>query len=497
MNLFFILSILISSFLYSNSRFSDNIILYLDPINISTFVLDRYHPYQNIDINYFALNINGTVNMPLYHLKPEELHFQTEDSPLSYSQLSFKQNKNDDYFNTKIAAVNSINETTESLFQLESKSLVDNNNQNGFFNIKKSKDNFTFNVSYLYHYDEESDQYDLSTVNNNFKKENESFASGYSVLYNINNITLESNSSIQTSYHKRPEFYDPVDYQYLAYNERSISSFNKINFDFNNISFFLENINYDLVLENDINEVNIFNNHYNIPSIGLIANVSNFRIKIFGSQIDNLVKPNAEIIYALENIKFILSSEHYIKGLLTDDNQLYGDYNYNVYNKDNIRISFDFSKYRNIIDIGKIKNEDISYNYFLLSGIIDYKLIDFDYNYFNYFDQQTNIGIDQYINFGLSIFPFKNKNEFDLYGKINYNYYMMNSEINLLTMNLFEGTINEQTAELYNFEFGFVFDNFKISYNSKNLLSNNVIFSNNITPFKRFDSINVIWIFKD
>jgi len=74
---------------------------------------------------------------------------------------------------------------------------------------------------------------------------------------------------------------------------------------------------------------------------------------------------------------------------------------------------------------------------------------------------------------------------------------MMNSEINLLTMNLFEGTINEQTAELYNFEFGFVFDNFKISYNSKNLLSNNVIFSNNITPFKRFDSINVIWIFKD
>ena len=73
----------------------------------------------------------------------------------------------------------------------------------------------------------------------------------------------------------------------------------------------------------------------------------------------------------------------------------------------------------------------------------------------------------------------------------------MNSEIDLLTMNLFEDTINEQTAELYNFEFRFVFDNFKISYNSKNLLSNNVIFSNNITPFKRFDSINVIWIFKD
>tara|TARA_B100001250_G_scaffold246018_1_gene211519 strand:- start:79 stop:1569 length:1491 start_codon:yes stop_codon:yes gene_type:complete len=496
LNKSFILFILISNFLYSNSRFSDNIILYLDPINISTFVLDRYHPYQNIDISYIALNINGSVNMPLYHLKPEKLYFQNDELPSSYSQLLFKQNKNDDYFNTKIAAVNQINETTESLFQLESKSLVDNNNQNGFLNIKKSKDNFTLNVSYLYHYDEESNRYDLSIVNNNFKKENESFVSGYTALYNINNITFKSNSSIQTSYHKRPEVY-LQNYQYLTYNERSIYSFNKINFDFNNWSFFLDNITHDLVLENDIDEVNIFNNHYNIPSIGLIANVNNFRIKIFGSKIDNLIKPNAEVIYTLGSINLIFSSEYYTKGLLTDNNELYGVYTYNVYNKDNIKISFDSKKYRNIIDIGEIKNDDKSYKYFLLSGIIDYKLIDFDYNYFNYFSQETNIGIDQYMNFGLSFFPFKDKKEFDLYGKVNYNYYIMDSEINPLTMNLFETTAIEQTTELFNFEFGFIFDYFKVSYNSKNLLSNNVIFSNNITPFKRFDSINVVWVFKD
>ena len=496
MNKFFILFILILNFLYSNSRFTDNIVLYLDPVNISTFVLDRYHPYQNIDINYFALNIDGSVNMPLYHLKPEELYFQNSDLPDSYSQLSFKQNKNDDYFNTKIAAVNQINQTTESLFQLESKSLVDNINQNGFFNIEKSKDNFTFNVSYLYHYDEESSHYDLSSLNNNFKKENESFISGYNFLYNINNFTFNSNSSIQTSYHKRPEAY-ALDYQYLAYNEKLIYSFNKINFDFNNISFFLENINHDLVLENDINEVNFFNDHYNIPSIGLIANVDSFRIKIFGSKIDNFVKPNSEIIYSLGNIRLIFSSEHYIKGLLTDNNELYGDYTYNIYNQNNIKISFDSKNYRNIIDIGEIKNEDISYNYFLLSGNIDYKVINFEYNYFNYFNQKTNIGIDQYLNFELSLFPFKGKNEFDLYGKVNYNYYIMDSEINTLTMDLFESTAIEQTAELFNFEFGFIFDYFKVSYNSKNLLSNNVIFSNDITPFKRFDSINVVWVFKD
>ena len=496
MNLFFILFILFTNFLYSSSRFSDNILLYLDPINISTFVLDRYHPYQNIDIGYFAININGTTNMPLYHLKPEELYFQNNDLPNSYSQLSFKQNKNDDYFNTKIASVNLINETTESLFQIESKSLIDNINQNGFLNIRKSNDNFTLNVSYLYHYDEESEQYDLNTINNNFKKENESFITGYNILYNIDNITFDSNLSIQTSYHKRPESY-LLDYQYFDYNEKLIVSLNKVSFDFSNISLFLENKNYDLVLENDINEVDIFNNHYNIPSFGVNVNIDDFRIKLFGSKIDNVFKPNAELIYPIGSVVLMLSSNNYLKGLLIDNNDLYGTYTFQEYRKDNFRVIFDYKKYKSNIDIGKIKNENISYNYFLLSGLIDYKLIDFDYNYFKYFDKETNIGIDQYLSFGISLFPLKNKNEFDLYGKVDYNYYKLDSDLNLLTMNIFENAISDKVVELYNFEFGFVFDYFTISYSSKNLLSNNIIFSNNLTPFKRFDSINVIWVFKD
>tara|TARA_B110001454_G_scaffold64655_1_gene62796 strand:+ start:2320 stop:3813 length:1494 start_codon:yes stop_codon:yes gene_type:complete len=495
--LFLILFVLISNSLFSNSRFSDNIILYLDPVNISTFVLDRYHPYQNLDINYFSIIIDGSVNMPLYHLKPEKLYFKNDDISNAFSQLSFKQNKNDDYFNTKIAMVNQINESTESLFQLESKSLVDNINQNGFLNIKKTNENFSFNISYLYHYDQESNQYELNTVNTDYKKENESFSSGYNMLYKIDNITFKSDFSIQTSYHKRSVVNLLDDYEYLVYNERFISSSNKLNYNFGNVSLFLKNINYDFILENDINEVDIFNNHYNVPSLGIISNINKFKFKIYGSNIDNFVRPNAEFIYTLDNIGFAISSEYYIKGLLIDSDELYGEYKYNEYCKENINISLDFSKYKNIIDIGKIKSDTISYSYFLLSGNIDYKMIDFDYKYFKYFDKQINVGIDQYANFGLSFFPFKDKNEFDLYGKVNYNYYVMDSDINLLTMNLFENTANQKTVQLYNFEFGFVFDYFKISYNSKNLLSNNVVFSNTITPFKRFDYINVIWVFKD
>ena len=51
--------------------------------------------------------------------------------------------------------------------------------------------------------------------------------------------------------------------------------------------------------------------------------------------------------------------------------------------------------------------------------------------------------------------------------------------------------------QLYSFEFGFDFDSFIISYKSKNLLSNDVIFPGGISPFKRFDYINIIWVFKD
>jgi hypothetical protein len=435
--------------------------------------------------------------MPLYHLKPEKLYFKNEDISNTFSQLSFKQNKNDDYFNTKIAVVNQINESTESLFQLESKSLVDNINQNGFLNIKKTNENFLFNVSYLYHYDHESNQYELNTVNADYKKENESFASGYNMLYIMDNMTFKSDLSIQTSYHKRSEVYIQDNYEYLVYNERFISSSNKLNYNFGNISLFLKNINYDFILENDIDEVDIFNNHYNVPSLGIISNINKFKFKIYGSNINNFVRPNAEFIFTLDNIEFAISSEYYIKGLLTDSDELYGEYKYNEYCKDNINISLDFSKHTNIIDIGKIKSNTISYSYFLFSGNIDYNLFGFDYKYYKYFNKQVTVGIDQYANFGLSFFPFKDKNEFDLYGKVNYNYYAMDSDINLLTMNLFEDTPNQKITQLYNFEFGFVFDYFKIFYNSKNLLSNNVVFSDTITPFKRFDCINVIWVFKD
>ena len=155
MILLLIFSIFLSSFSLCNNRFSDDIVLLLDPINLSTYVLDKYHPNLNKNISYYSISIDGSTNMPLNHLVPENLYFDYNDISGSISQLFYEQNKNDKYFNTKVAAANSIGSSTKSIFQLESKSLVENINQNIFMNINKNTDNLNLNFSYLYHYDRE------------------------------------------------------------------------------------------------------------------------------------------------------------------------------------------------------------------------------------------------------------------------------------------------------------------------------------------------------
>ena len=126
MILLLIFSIFLSSFSLCNNRFSDDIVLLLDPINLSSYVLDKYHPNLNKNISYYSISIDGSTNMPLNHLVPENLYFDYNDISGSISQLFYEQNKNDKYFNTKVAAANSIGNSTKSIFQLESKSLVEN-----------------------------------------------------------------------------------------------------------------------------------------------------------------------------------------------------------------------------------------------------------------------------------------------------------------------------------------------------------------------------------
>ena len=496
MILLFIFSIFLSSFSLCNNRFSDDIVLLLDPMNLSTYVLDKYHPNLNKNINYYSISIDGSTNMPLNHLLPENLYFDYNDISGSISQLFYEQNKNDKYFNTKVAAANSIGSSTKSIFQLESKSLVENINQNIFMNINKKTDNLNLNFSYLYHYDREPDQYNLHSSINEFKKENESFITGYNISYKKNNISFESSLSIQNSFHKRSELYE-MDFQYLSYIKRSIFNNNQINLDLGSLSVYFGNINQDIILKDDLSNTNFYKKHNNTPSLGMNINEEKFNMKIYGSEISGEYKPSFEIVYFLNNSYLKFSSENYFYGLLVDNDELYGEYSFNDYLRNNFTISYDFNNYDLNINLGEIDSDEISYNYFLFSGQIDYSFFDFEYDYFKYLNKSENLGIDDYLKISLGIYPYRNKYDFDFFAKINFNHYTFDREIDILSMNLFSSNIEYYQTQLYSFEFGFDFDSFIISYKSKNLLSNDVIFPGGISPFKRFDYINIIWVFKD
>ena len=103
----------------------------------------------------------------------------------------------------------------------------------------------------------------------------------------------------------------------------------------------------------------------------------------------------------------------------------------------------------------------------------------------------------------LTYFPFKDRYKYELYGKIDYYQYELNSSVNLLSLNLFDNfNITQNNVKIYNISVGFIFDSFSISYKFKNgitseLLNNEVQFSQNMNNFSHINYIELDWIFKE
>ena len=150
-----------------------------------------------------------------------------------------------------------------------------------------------------------------------------------------------------------------------------------------------------------------------------------------------------------------------------------------MYGKYNFNITFEFKNNYNSLDVGSIENEVFNYNYYLLNGYFDLNKIKLDYKYYNYLNiEGVELNLSEYINYGISYYPFKNKYKFELYGKLSYSQYNLNSNIDLLSLNPFYNqNIDDKNVSLYNSEIGFIFDSFTILYKSKNVLNDEVIFS--------------------
>ena len=72
------LIICVSSLLFSTTTYTDNeLLLTLDPFDLSNFVLNKYHPNQNIDLTYHSIILDGSSNFPLYQSIPSEISFES------------------------------------------------------------------------------------------------------------------------------------------------------------------------------------------------------------------------------------------------------------------------------------------------------------------------------------------------------------------------------------------------------------------------------------
>ena len=88
--------------LFSDDRFYQ-IVLHLEPFTINSYILNRYYPLAMIDYYDNGYWIDGSMNLPIYHLVSEKIYFDI-NSPGTITQLSYKQKKTDLYFDTKIAS---------------------------------------------------------------------------------------------------------------------------------------------------------------------------------------------------------------------------------------------------------------------------------------------------------------------------------------------------------------------------------------------------------
>ena len=86
------------------SNYNDNRIesstLHLDfiPTYKSSFLLNKYFPNHSDDFKVYGIMIDGSMRLPTYQLIPEKLYFN-QGKEGTFSQLSYKNKKSEDYHN--------------------------------------------------------------------------------------------------------------------------------------------------------------------------------------------------------------------------------------------------------------------------------------------------------------------------------------------------------------------------------------------------------------
>jgi hypothetical protein len=197
------------------------------------------------------------------------------------------------------------------------------------------------------------------------------------------------------------------------------------------------------------------------------------------------------------SIKFSVDNQ-YLNNFI-DSESFFGENISYLATRTNLNSYFKLYDIENTIDIGNISYDNYEYNYLLLNGNLKFKKIIFDYKHFSYFPvEDTMIPFKQYSDLNISLYPFKETYEFELYGKLGISLFNMDSNMDLRKLNPFS-TENIEFRDISSSygEIGIIFDSFMISYKSDNILNQEIIYSDLIQSFERYDYISIIWTFKE
>ena len=483
--------------MFPNNTFLDNyyknINLSIDPFNINTYVIDKYIPNQNLDISYYSIRVDGSTFIPIVQSMPHRLYYDYNTND-DFTQLIYSQNKTDGFFDTNISMKNTVSEDVDFLLQIESKSLVENINQNLFCNYSKSSGPFDLNFSYMYHY--ESDPENLKFINsdNDYYKSIESYNTGFSLKYIYKNIILNSDISNQISSNNRPELSD----NQIHYDSNVFWNDNLLSFLFNNkSSIYLKNQYKKNII--DLNNVNKDFLKQNLCAIGYVYNYNKFQLDIGFNHLDKRLVPLLSTKYSTDVFSITLSIDNQYLNNFKESDNIFGENISYVASRVNLNSSFKFDYIENTIDIGNVAYDDYEYNYLLLNGELSLKKIILNYKHFQYSAiNETSLPFNQHSNLSLSFYPFRESYEFELYGKLGVNFFSMDSGMDLRKLNPFNyENIEYRDITSCNGEIGIIFDSFIISYKSNNILNQQITYSDSINSFQRYDYINIIWIFKE
>ena len=563
MSKYFLIFVLIVSNLISQDSLSDNSfdinyyvddridasLLHLDYNDSykSSFLLDKYYPNHFSDHGFYSLKISGSMNEPIYQMISEKIFFDLKE-PGKISQLSYKEKKAFDYFDTKIALKVDMNNKLRFLGFLESKSFTENINQNYLLNINKIQDNGVLDISYSYHIDDAPIEYlnenidsgcqaqnyhglyylgDNTSLNcqySTFNKTNESYLFGFTYKHSYNKVNLSHSSSYQVSTISK----DFLVLEDLNYNNKYVWHQDDFSYKLSSRSLIFLKQNYKSTIIEDYESNDMIDSYQNMISIGSKYKFSeecsfSFRYDLLGSSVissddyEKLFGFSIDFNKPLYKIELGIDNR-ILSNFYTDDEFSNLFYSYN--SKQYLSFEFEFEILKSDLELGEVQInyfdhspsffDDIDtfkYNYLLFDSKMKVSLFDLDFSYRFYDTDYTYI--NEYATLSLSYSPLIEKVRYRPYGKISFNTLVINSRYNidLESSNLFNYNFNnilnsDKRVYAFNAELGLLFNSFKITYEIMNPFkeryNNEVQYSSNILPqLGNYSKFNIIWIFKD